>query len=72
MGHQVAALAGELRGRVLLRDEELLVLDKPPGLAVQGGHNIDVSLDAALPLLQFGSPETPRRAVSGSGLRFRG
>ena len=65
-GHQVAALAGELRTRVLYRDEELLVLDKPAGLAVQGGHNIDVSLDAALPLLRFGVPETPRRAASRS------
>ncbi len=29
------ALAAELRGRVLLRDEALLVLDKPAGLAAQ-------------------------------------
>ncbi len=29
------ALAAELRGRVLFRDEALLVLDKPPGLAAQ-------------------------------------
>ena len=62
MGHRVTALAGELRSRVLHRDEELLVLDKPPGLAVQGGRTIDVSLDAALPLLRYGSSEAPRRA----------
>jgi 23S rRNA-/tRNA-specific pseudouridylate synthase len=34
-GHRVRALAAELRGRVLFRDEALLVLDKPPGLAAQ-------------------------------------
>ena len=67
----MAALAGELRARVLYRDEELLVLDKPAGLAVQGGHNIDVSLDAALPLLRFGSAETPRRAASKDHRRSR-
>jgi len=33
--HRVRALAAELRERVLFRDEALLVLDKPPGLAAQ-------------------------------------
>lgn len=61
-GHQARALAEALRGRVLYRDEELLVLDKPPGLAVQGGPGVDVSLDAALPLLRLGAASTPRRA----------
>lgn len=56
------ALAEALRGRVLFRNEELLVLDKPPGLASQGGSGVDLSLDAALPLLQFGASEVPRRA----------
>ncbi|KAK9836186.1 hypothetical protein WJX81_007549 [Elliptochloris bilobata] len=70
--YRVSALAAELRARVLYRDEELLVLDKPPGLASQGGLGVDVSLDAALPLLCFGSDEMPRlvhrldRAVSGA------
>ncbi|MGC8469210.1 MAG: RluA family pseudouridine synthase [Acetobacteraceae bacterium] len=38
----------ELRARVLYRDEWLLALDKPAGLAVQGGKGITRHLDAML------------------------
>ncbi|MCW5700518.1 MAG: RluA family pseudouridine synthase, partial [Rhodospirillales bacterium] len=51
--------AGMLRDRVLYRDEHLIVLDKPAGLAVQGGTRTDRHLDAMLEALCFGG-ERPR------------
>ena len=44
-------LADELRGLVLYEDEELMILNKPAGLAVQGGSRIPISLDQALPFM---------------------
>lgn len=55
-----AKLAEHMQRRVLHLDAELLVLDKPAGLPVQGGDRIHVSLDSLLPHLRFGSAETPR------------
>jgi 23S rRNA pseudouridine955/2504/2580 synthase len=48
------------RRLVLYRDETLLVLNKPPGLAVQGGSGQRRHLDAILDGLRFGSEERPR------------
>ncbi|HKO06863.1 MAG TPA: RluA family pseudouridine synthase [Alphaproteobacteria bacterium] len=45
---------------VLYRDDELLVLNKPPGLAVQGGTGTARHLDAMLDALRFGAAERPR------------
>jgi 23S rRNA pseudouridine955/2504/2580 synthase len=45
---------------VVHRDASLLVLDKPPGLAVQGGPGITRNLDAMLDALAFGAEERPR------------
>ena len=50
----------ELRSRVLYKDASVLVLDKPPGLAVQGGSGIDQHLDGMLDALKFGLSERPR------------
>ena len=50
----------DLEGRVLHRDDLVLVLDKPAGLAVQGGTNTDKHLDGMLDLLRFGAPDRPR------------
>ncbi|KAK9851909.1 hypothetical protein WJX84_009907 [Apatococcus fuscideae] len=44
-------LAGNLRKLVLYEDRELMILNKPAGLAVQGGSRIPISLDDALPLM---------------------
>ena len=41
-------LIAELRRRVLYRDPEVLVIDKPAGLAVQGGTATDQHLDRLL------------------------
>src|SRR5579864_4807771 len=45
---------------VLHIDDDVLVIDKPPGLAVQGGTNTDIHLDALLDGLRFGAPDRPR------------
>ncbi len=49
-----------LQAAVLYRDEVLIVLDKPPGLAVQGGTATERHVDGLLDSLRFGNPERPR------------
>jgi 23S rRNA pseudouridine955/2504/2580 synthase len=49
-----------LRDAVLYRDDWALVLNKPAGLAVQGGTNTDRPVDALLDGLRFESAERPR------------
>ena len=53
-------LAAELLRRVLFRDRDALVIDKPAGLAVQGGTSTDVHLDGMLDALRFDAAERPR------------
>jgi len=45
---------------VLHIDDDVIVIDKPPGLAVQGGTNTERHLDAMLDALRFGAKERPR------------
>jgi 23S rRNA pseudouridine955/2504/2580 synthase len=52
--------AAEIRACVLHRDQDVIVLNKPAGLAVQGGTNTSHHLDALLDALQFDAPERPR------------
>lgn len=54
------AEAAELRARVLYRDDWLIALDKPAGLAVQGGSGTTRHLDGLLDALTFGAAERPR------------
>lgn len=50
-----------LRAALLYRDDEVLVLNKPPGLAVQGGSGLgEHHLDAMLEALRFDAAERPR------------
>jgi len=49
-----------LRDAVLHRDDAVIVLNKPPGLAVQGGSGTERHLDGMLDALRFGSVERPR------------
>jgi len=49
-----------LQKAVLYRDDDLIALDKPAGLAVQGGTGTERHLDALLDALRFGSTERPR------------
>ena len=50
----------DLAARILHRDDHVLVLDKPAGLAVQGGTATEKHLDAMLDGLRFGMAERPR------------
>jgi 23S rRNA pseudouridine955/2504/2580 synthase len=52
--------AKDLRARVLHKDPEVLVIDKPAGLAVQGGTGTDRHLDGLLDALAFEAKERPR------------
>lgn len=55
------ALCDKLRCSVLYRDEELLVINKPQNLAVQGGHKIILSLDKIMQsALAVGNNDTLR------------
>jgi len=50
------------RSLVIHRDDDVLVLNKPAGLAVQGGTGTTRHLDGMLDALRFGSEERPRLA----------
>ena len=49
-----------LQARVLYKDDNVLVLNKPEGLAVQGGTGQSTSVDAMLDGLQFDAPARPK------------
>jgi 23S rRNA pseudouridine955/2504/2580 synthase len=49
-----------LRDAVLHRDDAVIVLNKPPDLAVQGGSGTERHLDGMLDALRFGSQVRPR------------
>ncbi|MHA1569853.1 MAG: RluA family pseudouridine synthase [Alphaproteobacteria bacterium] len=52
--------AEALRAAVLYRDRDVIALDKPPGLAVQGGSKTRRHLDAMLDALRFDATDRPR------------
>ena len=57
-------LVEQLRASVLHKDDEMLIINKPQGLAVQGGPGIGLSLDKVMATaLQFDAPEPPRCAA---------
>ncbi len=49
-----------LQAAVLYRDDNVIALDKPAGLAVQGGSGQTRHLDGMLDALRFGADERPR------------
>jgi 23S rRNA pseudouridine955/2504/2580 synthase len=52
--------ARDLQRLVIYQDDDIIVLNKPHGMPVQGGPGITHHLDALLDALRFGSPERPR------------
>jgi len=52
--------AAALREAVLYRDDNVIALNKPAGLAVQGGSGQRRHLDGMLDALRFGADERPR------------
>ncbi|KAJ3178930.1 hypothetical protein HDU87_003197 [Geranomyces variabilis] len=61
---ELDAEVAKMKKRVLFKDKDLIVLDKPRGLAVQGGSKIGMHLDKILEGMKFddddGHAETPR------------
>ena len=55
-----SADAAFIRGRVLYRDDDVIAIDKPAGLAVQGGSKVKASVDSMLDALRFDGDERPR------------
>ena len=53
-------LVADLKKRILFKDDHLMVIDKPFGLAVQGGTGTKEHLDGALEHLKFGLVDKPR------------
>jgi 23S rRNA pseudouridine955/2504/2580 synthase len=49
-----------VRGLIVHKDDDVLALNKPPGLAVQGGSGTTRHLDAMLDALRFEAAERPR------------
>ena len=60
----LAALSAEditsVQSMVLYRDEDIIVINKPPGLAVQGGKKVPRHLDGLLEGLTFDKMERPK------------
>ncbi len=56
--------AAEIQRMVIHRDEHVIVLNKPPGLAVQGGSGTEKHIDGMLDALRFGFEQ---RRVSCTG-----
>ncbi len=52
--------AALVESMVIYQDDELIALNKPPGLAVQGGTGTTRHLDGMLDALKFGYDERPR------------
>jgi 23S rRNA pseudouridine955/2504/2580 synthase len=50
----------QIERAILYRDDDVIVIDKPPGLAVQGGTATEMHLDAMLDQLRFSAAERPR------------
>jgi len=55
-------LLKDIVSRVLYKDDEILAIDKPHGLAVQGGNKVPIHLDLLTQALQFDAAEPPRLA----------
>ncbi len=49
-----------LRDLVIYRDDDMIALNKPAGLAVQGGSRTEKHIDAMLDALKYDAPERPR------------
>ena len=52
--------AVEIQRMVIHRDDHVIVLNKPPGLAVQGGSGTEKHIDGMLDALRFGFEQRPR------------
>jgi 23S rRNA pseudouridine955/2504/2580 synthase len=51
---------GSLADRILYMDKHVIVIDKPPGLATQGGSGLTKHVDGMLDSLQYEKPTRPK------------
>jgi len=51
---------GSLADRILYMDKQVIVIDKPPGLATQGGSGLTRHVDGMLDSLRYEKPDRPR------------
>ena len=51
---------GSLADRILYMDKQVIVIDKPPGLATQGGSGLNKHVDGMLDSLQYEKPTRPK------------
>jgi 23S rRNA pseudouridine955/2504/2580 synthase len=51
---------GSLADRILYMDKQVIVIDKPPGLATQGGSGLTRHIDGMLDSLQYEKPTRPK------------
>src|SRR6478609_3305211 len=51
---------GSLADRILYMDKQVVVIDKPPGLATQGGSGLTKHVDGMLDSLQYEKPTRPK------------
>jgi 23S rRNA pseudouridine955/2504/2580 synthase len=51
---------GSLADRILYMDKQVIVIDKPPGLATQGGSGLSKHVDGMLVSLQYEKPTRPK------------
>ena len=48
---------------VVYRDDDIIAINKPPGLVVQGGSKVSSHLDGLLDGLKFDAPERPSWSI---------
>ena len=53
-------LEKKIKNLILYKDDEIMVINKPNGLAVQGGSKVKTSIDNILQTLKFEKKERPR------------
>ena len=53
-------LSDELKERIIYIDDDLIAINKPSGLAVQGGSGTHIHIDGVLDWLKMGAKERPR------------
>lgn len=66
--HVPAAMVERIRGRILMQNDQLAVIDKPAGVAVQGGSGLDWSLMDVLERIDEGFRPVHRLDRPTSGL----
>lgn len=57
---EAGKIGDDLKSRVLYMDDDVIAIDKPYGLAVQGGSGTKSHIDGALDRLKMGADERPR------------